>query len=318
VSGPRVLIFAYHDVGHACLELLLERGTNVIAVFTHEDDPHEEIWFKSVAALARRHGIPVFTPAGIAAPEWRAQIAELRPDLILSFYYRHMLPETVLALPRLGAFNMHGSLLPKYRGRVPINWAIIHGETETGATLHHMVKRADAGDIVDQERVPIGPSDTARTVFDKVTQAARAVLARQLDGLITGTAPRRRQDETQATYFGGRRPEDGRIDWSQDTTRIFNLIRAVNHPYPGAYTDIDDKRLFIWWAQPGRDKGSVPGEVLSASPLVIATGDGSLEILRMQWQGEAEQEAGAGRHGLRAGQRLATTNVAAQRRDTRH
>lgn len=303
MTPPRVLVFAYHDVGYACVDALLARGANVIGVFTHENDPREEIWFKSVAALAGAHGIPVFTPPGVNALEWIERIRMLAPDLILSFYYRHMINEAVLAMPRLGAFNVHGSLLPKYRGRVPINWAVLRGETETGATLHHMVRRADAGDIVDQEAVSIGPLDTAREVFDKVTRAARTVLERQLDNLLRGAAPRRPQDERQASYFGGRKPEDGRIDWRTDARSIFNLIRAVTHPYPGAFTDVNGRRLFVWWAQPAEGAGA-PGAILGEWPLRVATGHGALDIVRLQWQGEAEQEAAAGTHGLRSGERL--------------
>jgi methionyl-tRNA formyltransferase len=196
---------------------------------------------------------------------------------------------------------MHGSLLPKYRGRVPINWAVLNGERETGATLHHMVKRADAGDIVDQESVPIGPDDTAFDVFNKVTIAARKVLERQMDAIKAGMAPRILQDESQATLFGGRRPEDGRIDWTQSAERIYNLIRAVTHPYPGAFTDFNGQRLFIWQAKPlGRGEGR-PGTVLSIDPLRVATGSGSLEITRYQWEGDHEESAADVTHDLRAG-----------------
>src|SRR5258706_3860978 len=171
MSEPRVLVFAYHDVGYECLAVLLERRVQVIGLFTHTDDPGERIWFKSVAELARTHAIPIYTPDNVNTPEWIERIRALRPDLIFSFYYRHLISERVLDLAPLGSYNMHGSLLPKYRGRAPINWAVLYGETETGATLHVMTKRADAGDIVDQERVSIGPEETAQDVFVKVTAA---------------------------------------------------------------------------------------------------------------------------------------------------
>ena len=286
MTSPRVLVFAYHDVGYECLALLFERGAHVIAVFTHEDDPGEQVWFKSVAQLARTHGVAVHTPRTVNTPEWVARIRDLRPELIFSFYYRQLIPTDILELARLGAFNMHGSLLPKYRGRAPVNWAVLHGESETGATLHVMVRRPDAGDVVDQERVSIGPEETAREVFDKVTTAARAVLSRQLDNLLAGRAPRRSQDESQATYFGGRRPEDGRIDWRYEARDVFNLIRAVTHPYPGAFTDIDDRRLFIWSGRVRAEKRGIPGEVLSAAPLTIACGSGALEVSEWQWRGD--------------------------------
>jgi methionyl-tRNA formyltransferase len=280
---PRVLVFAYHDVGYECLALLLARSVDVVTVFTHEDDPGEEIWFKSVMQLARARGVVVHAPRTINTPEWIARIEALRPDLVFSFYYRQLIPTEILEGASLGAYNMHGSLLPKYRGRAPVNWAVLRGECETGATLHVMVRRPDAGDIVDQEHVPIGPEETAREVFSKVTAAARTVLARQLDNLLAGRAPRRPQDEAQATYFGGRRPEDGRIDWRLAAPAVFNLVRAVTHPYPGAFTDVDGRRLIIWWARPQAGGQGVPGEVLSAAPLTIACGSGALEVSEWQW-----------------------------------
>ena len=302
MTDPGIVVFGYHDVGVECLDALISRGSRVIAVFTHRDNPEEKIWFKSVAQLARQHGIPVHTPDSVNTPEWIARLREMQPDIIFSFYYRNMICQEILDIPRLGAFNMHGSLLPKYRGRVPINWAVLNGEIRTGATLHHMVKRPDAGDIVDQEAVPIGPRDTAQDVFIKVTAAARKVLERNLEAIKQGRAPRRPQDESQASYFGGRKPDDGRIDWHADAQLIFNLIRALTHPYPGAFTDVEGRRFFVWWAEPRPDGAGRPGQVVSVAPLRVAAGKGSLEIVKWQWRGGPEQEGGA--HGLRPGQVL--------------
>lgn len=307
---PRVLVFAYHDVGYECLEVLLTRAADVVAVFTHADDPGEHIWFKSVAELARERGIAVHTPKAISSPEWITRIRALRPDLIFSFYYRHLIGPEVLALASLGAYNMHGSLLPKYRGRAPVNWAVLNGETETGATLHVMVQRPDVGDIVDQERVPIGPEETAREVFAKVTTAARTVLERQLDNLLAGRAPRRSQNEAEATYFGGRRPEDGRIDWRREARSIFNLVRAVTRPYPGAFTDFRGRRLYIWWARVQDPSGGLPGEVVATAPLTIATSRGGLEVAEWQWEGQAARRDGA--HGLTRGAILGAAESADQ------
>ena len=301
-AEPAVVVFAYHDVGYVCLEELIRRGARIVALVTHEDDPKENRWFRSVAELAQKHGIPVYKPESVNNEEWLLHARALRPDIIFSFYYRHLIPEAILRLPRLGAYNLHGSLLPKFRGRVPINWAIIKGETQTGVTLHHMVAKPDAGDIVDQEAVPIGPTETAREVFDKVAAAARQVLARQWENLKLGRAPRIPQDNTQASYFGGRKPEDGRIDWTRSARDIFNLVRAVTHPYPGAFTDVDGRRLHIWWALPRDEGGGQPGEVLSVVPLRVATGRGSLEMLRLQWAGGEELDAAGA--GLRIGQVL--------------
>ena len=287
---PRILFFGYSEVGHDCLALLLERGDNVIALITHEDNPHEKIWFKTPAVAAREKGIPVFTPEKVNTPDWLDKIAALQPDLILSVYYRNMISSKILALPRLGAWNLHGSLLPKYRGRAPINWAVLHGEPRIGMTLHRMVKSADAGAVVDQEGVDLGPRDTAEQAFRNVLPCARRVIARQIDALLAGTAKETPQDESQATYFGGRKPEDGRINWNQTTAQIFNLIRAVTDPYPGAFTDIGDSRLMVWWSEPVTPPHSGrPGEILSVAPLIIATADGALEIAKPEWRGPAPE-----------------------------
>jgi methionyl-tRNA formyltransferase len=185
---------------------------------------------------------------------------------------------------------------------VPINWAVLHGETQTGATLHYMVKRPDAGDIVDREAVSIGPRETAQDVFIKVTVAARNTLERNIDAIKQGCPPRHPQDESQASYYGGRQPEDGRIDWRADARRIFNLIRALTHPYPGAFTDIDGRRFFIWWAEPRPELEGQPGQVVSVAPLRVAAGQGGLEITKWQWRGGPEQEGAT--HGLRLHQVL--------------
>jgi methionyl-tRNA formyltransferase len=291
MSSPRILFFGYSEVGYACLSLLIERGDNVVALITHEDNPNEKIWFKTPAVAAREKNIPVFTPDSVNTPEWRERIAALKPDLILSVYYRHMIGTKILALPPLGAFNMHGSLLPKYRGRAPINWAVLHGESRIGMTLHRMVKDPDAGAVVDQEGAEIGPRDTAEQAFRKVLPCARRVLARQIDALLAGTAKETPQDESQATYFTGRKPEDGRIQWNQTSQQIFNLIRAVTDPYPGAFTDIGEARLMVWWAETNspatKGRHGKPGEILSVNPLVIATSDGALELTKIDWRGAA-------------------------------
>ena len=291
MSPPRILFFGYSEVGHDCLSLLLERGDHVVALITHEDSPDEKVWFKTPAEAARARGVPVHTPASVNPPEWTERIAQLQPDLILSVYYRNMISAAILALPRLGAFNMHGSLLPRFRGRAPINWAVLHGETRIGMTLHRMVKKADAGAIVDQEGVDLALRDTAEQAFRKVLPCARRVLARQIDALLAGTAPETPQDETKATYFGGRKPEDGRVNWTQTSAQIFNLIRAVTDPYPGAFTEVGGSRLMLWWAEPGTPAAAGhrgrPGEILSLAPLIIATGDGALEFIRTEWRGPA-------------------------------
>ncbi|MCM0021813.1 MAG: hypothetical protein NBV67_17620, partial [Tagaea sp.] len=167
----------------------------------------------------------------------------------------------------------------------------LQGETRIGVTLHHMVKRADAGDIVDREPVEIGPEETTADVTVKCVAASRLVLGRRIDALLAGTAPREPQDESQATYFGGRKPEDGRIDWTRPAQDIVNLVRAVSEPYPGAFSDADGKRLFVWRARAVAGEGA-PGTVLSAEPPMIAAGKGAVALLRWQWTGEAKNDSG--------------------------
>jgi methionyl-tRNA formyltransferase len=233
--AANAVVFAYHDVGVRCLRVLLEAGVQVPLVVTHRDDPAERVWFASVAALGRDRGLTVLQDPD--PTEVSSQVRAISPDFIFSFYYRRMLPPELLAAARRGAFNMHGSLLPKYRGRAPVNWAVLKGETETGATLHEMVAKPDAGRIVDQERVPIGPDDLAVEVMRTVSVAAEQVLRRSLPGLLAGTAQLKPQDLARGSYYGGRRPEDGRIDWSKSAREIHDLVRAVAPPYPGAFTD---------------------------------------------------------------------------------
>ena len=241
----RAVVFAYHNVGVRCLKVLLAHGVEVPLVLTHEDNPREQIWFDSVARTAADYDLPTIAPEDPNRPDIVARVAACQPDFLFSFYYRLMLKGPLLAVAARGALNMHGSLLPKYRGRVPVNWAIIHGETETGATLHYMTEKPDNGDIVAQASVPILPDDTAGEVFGKVTLAAEAILHDAVPGLVAGMAPRRPQDPRLATYFGGRRPEDGVIDWSKSAAEIHNLVRAVAPPYPGARTTLDGRQVRI-------------------------------------------------------------------------
>ena len=245
MSDTRAVVFAYHDVGVRCLKGLLSAGVAVPLVVTVKDDPREQQWFASVAAAAADYGLDVITPEDANTPALARRVAELQPDFVFSFYYRALLGAPLLRAARRGALNMHGSLLPKFRGRAPVNWAILRGERESGATLHYMVERADAGDIVDSQAVPILLDDDAREVYTKVTVAAETVLARSLPALIAGNAPRRPQPVLPGEYFGRRRPEDGRIDWSRPALEIHNLVRAVAPPFPGAFGTVAGERWEI-------------------------------------------------------------------------
>jgi len=273
------VVFGYHDVGVRCLGVLLDAAVAVPLVVTHRDDPNERIWFASVAELARGKRIDtVLDPAPAALLE---RIARLAPDFIFSFYYRRMLPPGLLAVAARGAYNMHGSLLPKYRGRAPVNWAVLHGETQTGATLHEMVAKPDAGRIVDQEPVAIGEDDLAVDVFRRVTEAAETVMRRSIGPLLAGSARLRPNDTASGSYYGGRRPEDGRIDWRKSAREIHNLVRAVAPPYPGAFCD----RLMVYRTRISDRPApaTTPGPFRDAGEWFALCGDGKvLRLLEVQ------------------------------------
>jgi len=285
----KLVVCGYHNVGYHCIQELLRQGAEISLIFTHADSATEQIWFSSVRELAEQQGIPYLT-SSINEPENIERVRQIYPDFLFSFYYRNMITSELLEIPIRGALNLHGSYLPKYRGRVPVNWAVINGETETGATLHYMVAKPDAGDMVDQEKVAIEFTDTAHDVFTKVNEAAVNVIRRAWPKLVDGTADRIPMDLKAGSYFGGRKPEDGRIDWSKGAVQIYNLIRGVTHPYPGAFTGLNGEKLIIWAATPVIGKAE-PGQVVSVNPLLVGTGDGLLEIRALQREGCQEHEA---------------------------
>jgi methionyl-tRNA formyltransferase len=284
-----LVVCAYHNVGYRCIEALLRHGAEISLIFTHEDSPGEEIWFQSVRELADNQGIPWLT-SDINLQENVERVRAIAPDFIFSFYYRNMITPAVLEIPRRGAFNLHGSYLPCYRGRVPVNWVVINGETETGATLHLMVEKPDAGDIIDQERVAINFTDTAHDVFAKVTEAALTVISRAWPLLRDGRATRTPMDLASGSYFGGRKPVDGLIKWNKSAEEIYNLIRGVTHPYPGAFTYLEGNKVFIWQAWPTNGSGEA-GHIVSHNPLLVGTAEGLLEIRILQQEGEPEVSA---------------------------
>jgi UDP-4-amino-4-deoxy-L-arabinose formyltransferase/UDP-glucuronic acid dehydrogenase (UDP-4-keto-hexauronic acid decarboxylating) len=276
----KAVVLAYHNIGCVGIEALLRAGFEVVAAFTHKDDPGENTWFDSVAERAAAHGIPVYAPDDVNHPIWVRKIRSLEPDFLFSFYYRRMVGPDVLSIAKSGSLNLHGSLLPKYRGRCPVNWALIHGERETGVTLHHMTTKADAGDIVAEKRLAISEDDTAKSLHDKLATAAAEMLDEVLPSLKKGTAPRVRQDDSQASYFGGRRPEDGEIDWTRSAAEVRNLVRAVTRPYPGAFSYVGERKCFFWAVsiEPGGKPAMSPGTIVSTNPLVIACGEGTVKV----------------------------------------
>ena len=290
----KALVFAYHEMGAVGLESLLAAGYEVTDVVTHADDPREERWFRSVAELAETRGLRVHRVEDPNTEELLAIVSSCAPDLLFSFYFRKMLEAPLLKLPRLGALNLHGSLLPRYRGRAPVNWVLVNGEIETGVTLHYMDEKPDHGDIVAQRRVAIDRVDTALTLYSKLATAARALLAKSLPLLAEGRADRIRQDHRHSSYFGGRKPEDGRISWEWTAERAYNLVRAVTRPWPGAFTSYRGRKLFVWRGEPLSDTtGAGAGRLVPhGSKIVIQTGEGVFLPEAVQWDGEAEESWG--------------------------
>ncbi|MCR4290404.1 MAG: formyltransferase [Candidatus Scalindua sp.] len=287
----KIIVMGYHNIGCRCLEYLIEQKENVVAVFTHKDNPDENLFFDSMANVAESGGIRCYTPENINSPEWVSLVKELAPDIIFSFYYRNMIPSEILSIPRLGAINLHGSLLPKYRGRCPVNWALVNGEEETGVTLHYMVDKPDAGDIVAQGKIPILFTDTAYTLHEKMVKEAVVVLGKAWGLIKDGRNERIPQDLSVGSYYGGRKPDDGRIDWKCGSLEIYNLVRAVTHPWPGAFCTFRNQKISIWECEPVPVKRDFePGSLVSfdRAGIVVAAGDGALLIKRCQINGDEE------------------------------
>ncbi|WP_312774269.1 bifunctional UDP-4-amino-4-deoxy-L-arabinose formyltransferase/UDP-glucuronic acid oxidase ArnA [Atlantibacter hermannii] len=282
----KTIVFAYHDMGCAGIEALLKAGFDICAIFTHPDRASENHFFGSVARLAAEQGIPVFAPDDVNHALWVERIQKMAPDMIFSFYYRALLSEKILATARLGAYNLHGSLLPTYRGRAPLNWVLVNGESETGVTLHRMVARADAGDILAQERIAIADDDDAMSLHQKLVAGAKTLLASCLPTMKQGLIDGVKQDESRASVMPGRTPEDGRIEWSLPAKSIANLVRAVTDPWPGAFGYVGTTKFIVWKAK-AHDivHTAKPGTALSINPLIIACGEGALEVLT----GQSEQ-----------------------------
>ena len=280
----KTVVFAYHNMGVTGLEALLRHGYDFPLVFTHADDPQENRWFGSIAEWCDDHGVKCVIYDELDEKDCIAMVKHVDPDFIFSFYFRQLLCKAVLDLPRLSALNLHGSLLPKYRGRAPVNWVLVNGEPETGATLHYMLEQPDAGDIVDQEAVEIEENDTALTLFGKIEKAAVILLDRVLPLLMIGEASRYPQNNAEATCFGRRGPEDGLIDWGRNMWEVYNLVRAVTHPYPGAFAYIGGRKLNVWRAEKVDRNDLSAGEMREEQDGVfVGTGEGVLKLIEFEW-----------------------------------
>ncbi len=253
MPSPSAVVCAYSSVGTAALEGLLEAGVEVRALYTYPQG-EDERWFTPPAAVARAHGIPIHETPAFNEDSVFAAIQTDKPDFLFSFYFREMIQARFLGIPRLGAFNLHGSLLPKYRGRAPINWVLVKGETETGLTLHAMTPKPDDGFIVAQARLPIAWDETALSLTDKAASAGRDLVREAIPGLVDGSSQRIDQKTLgPSTYFGGRKPADSRLDFGMTVQEAFNQIRAVADPWPNAFLETASGTVKVAWALPSAE-----------------------------------------------------------------
>ncbi len=288
------------DFAVPSLEALLREGYNVVAVVTQPDRPQGRkkiLTPTPVKEAAQRHGIPVLQPHRMRSPEAIEEIAALQPDVIVTAAYGQILPKAVLDLPKYGCLNVHGSLLPKYRGGAPIQRSIINGEKETGITLMYMAEGLDTGDMIAKSAVTIGDEDTSGTMFDKLSAAGAALLTEQLPLIIEGRAGRIPQNESEATYAPNLSREDERIDWAASSRDIYNRVRGLV-PYSGGYTLWNGEVFKIWATklvegEGVQASGQAPGTVLDLSErgIEVKTGDTSILLTRIQPAGKKAMDA---------------------------
>lgn len=291
----RTLFIGGTKRSYLTLKALLEHNAHIVGILCLQQDEHEiERYEEPIRELANQFGIPHYETKWMKDRDYAEIIStQMRPDVAFVVGCRILIPEPIYKIPPIGSFAVHDSLLPDYRGFAPLNWSIINDEDHTGVTLFYLSELMDGGDIVAQKRVPIGPDDTAPVVYDRVCRATVDVILGTYSMLASGTAPRIKQDYEAGSFTCSRNPIDGVIDWSKTTRSIYNQIRALTHPYPGAFTYYEGKRLIIWLAKPVDRplsyKGRIPGRIIGISNregcVDVLTGDGVLRILEVQAEG---------------------------------
>ncbi len=286
----KTIVFAYHNMGVIGLNALKKHGFDINCVFTHKDDINENIWFESVSKWCQVNNIDYYTDVAINTKEWIEKIKLLKPDIIFSFYYRKLICKDILDIPPHKAINLHGSCLPAYRGRAPVNWVLVNGEKQTGVTLHYMIEKPDAGDIIAQKCIDIDFYDTAKTLYEKLETLATTLLDETLPKIKNNTINPIKQDEAKASYFGKRTKQDGLINFEKSAIEIYNLIRAVTRPYPGSFCYYKSKELIIWWALPTNIELEPKQIAIIDRHVYIGTKQGSLELKEIEYDGKKYKE----------------------------
>lgn len=278
------------------LRMLVEEGYDVISVVTQPDRPvgrKKVLTPTPVKEEALRLGLPVYQPQKLKNPEELQSVLDLNADLVVTAAFGQILPSEILETPKLGAINVHASLLPAYRGGAPIHQAIIDGQKETGVTIMYMVDRLDAGDIISQTTVPIEKEDHTGSMFDKLSTAGMELLKETLPSIINGTNERIPQDESQVTFARNISREQERLDWNRSAEDLYNQVRGL-HPWPVAYTSFKNGNMKIWWSEAveGSATGR-PGEVirLTDDAIHVQTGNGILAITELQPAGKKRMTA---------------------------
>lgn len=262
---------------------------DVLGLYTYAQGPGES-WYEPPARLAEQTGIPVHLPAAFNHDQVFDEIAGQAPDFLFSFYFREMIQARFLDIPSLGAYNLHGSLLPSYRGRAPINWVLARGERETGVTLHAMTPKPDDGDIVGQSKLPIAWDETALSLTLRAAEAGRALVRETVPRLVDGSAERIVQKTLgPSTYFGGRKPSDSRLDFGMTARQAFQEIRAVADPWPNAFLETSRGTLKVPWALPSQEPCPAGAFRSGSEGVLVGFADGALRIHALR-AGEARLE----------------------------
>ncbi len=290
----RILFMGTPDFAVPCLTALLEAGHTVVGAVSQPDQPKgrgHKLQPPPVKEKALEYAIPVYQPTTLKDGGFQTVLEETRPELIAVVAYGKILPKYILDYPKYGCINVHGSLLPKYRGAAPIQWSVINGDATTGVTTMYMEEGLDTGDMILKEETPIGETETGGELFERLSKMGAELLVKTVEQLENGTAKREKQKEEDSSYAPMLNKETGHIDWLKNRTEIINLIRGTN-PWPMSFALYEGVPMKVIAATAGEKQGRMPGEILSADKngICIACGDGSVLVREIQMQGSKRMD----------------------------